>query len=177
MRVDLEKPLVFKDLDSFTPHISRLVFMLEYARQTTLDAVTDLEQEQLDVHVIPNGNSIGMLLAHIAAVEAWYQQVTFEGVTPSWDTPETRLGELGRAHIKGEPLESYLDTLAAVREKTLDEFAKRNDAWLHEEYPFTTWNDTPLNRYFQWFHVFEDEINHRGQIRLIRKMLESKPTA
>lgn len=29
---------------------------------------------------------------------------------------------------------------------------------------------TPTSNYFKWFHVFEDEINHRGQIRLIRKL-------
>jgi C-terminal processing protease CtpA/Prc len=27
------------------------------------------------------------------------------------------------------------------------------------------------NNYFCWFHVFEDEINHRGQIRLLAKQL------
>ena len=27
-----------------------------------------------------------------------------------------------------------------------------------------------LTTTFKWFHVFEDEINHRGQIRLIKKM-------
>lgn len=24
------------------------------------------------------------------------------------------------------------------------------------------------NNYFKWFHVFEDELNHRGQIRWLR---------
>ena len=26
--------------------------------------------------------------------------------------------------------------------------------------------DRPANNYFKWFHVFEDELNHRGQIRI-----------
>ena len=60
-----------------------------------------------------------------------------------------------------------------MRAKTLEEFAKRDDLWLEEEIPF--WG-TVGNRYFAWFHVFEDEINHRGQMRLIRKALPSLQT-
>lgn len=33
-----DRPFVFRDLDAFTPGISRLVFMLDYARRTTLNA-------------------------------------------------------------------------------------------------------------------------------------------
>ncbi|MFK9093966.1 hypothetical protein [Bacillus salipaludis] len=33
------------------------------------------------------------------------------------------------------------------------------------------WWDRPANNYFKWFHVFEDELSHRGQIRIIKKMM------
>ena len=81
----------------FTPHIGRLVSMMNYARATTLRAVKDLRLEQLDF--VPSGfkNSIGALL----------------------------------------------------------------------EFPFKA--QTPANHHWCWFHVFEDEISHRGQIRLIRQ--------
>ncbi|WQI98124.1 integrase, partial [Rossellomorea vietnamensis] len=26
--------------------------------------------------------------------------------------------------------------------------------------------------HFKWFHVFEDELNHRGQIRMIKKRMK-----
>ena len=39
----------------------------------------------------------------------------------------------------------------------------------NEETPF--WGGQPANNYFKWFHVFEDEINHRGQIRWLCKRL------
>jgi uncharacterized damage-inducible protein DinB len=29
----------------------------------------------------------------------------------------------------------------------------------------------PASNYFKWFHVFEDELNHRGQIRWLRRRL------
>ena len=165
----LEHPYLVKALDDFSPRIGELVVMMSYTRDTTLWAVHELTQEQLDAR--PHGvtNSIGMLLAHIAAVEAGYQAVTFGHGEETWDSPALALGEVGQRHIKNHDLSYYLDELAAVREKTLTEFARRDDDWLFEKTPF--WNDQPANNYFKWFHVFEDELNHRGQIRLIRKML------
>jgi hypothetical protein len=32
----------------------------------------------------------------------------------------------------------------------------------------------PANNHFKWFHVFEDEINHRGQIRWLRARLPTR---
>jgi uncharacterized damage-inducible protein DinB len=171
-----ERIYLIADQPGFTPEISSLVSMMNYARATTLDAVKDLSIEQLDEQPAGFNNSIAMLLEHFAAVEAWYQIRTFEGREANepielaqW-IPGLDLGEKGES-IRGKPLEHYLGQLAEVRAKTLAEFAKRDDAWLHQEFPW--WNNKPGNNYFCWFHVFEDEINHRGQIRLIRKNLTS----
>ena len=169
--MELEHPFLVQPLENFSPRISELVTMMSYTRTTTLWAVRKLSQEQLDAR--PNGltNSIGMLLAHIAAVEVGYAVDTFEEREYDWDSPALALGELGQQHIKGNNLSFYTDELARVRAKTLEEFAKREDDWLYAQTPF--WNNQPANNYFKWFHVFEDELNHRGQIRLIRKMLSS----
>ncbi len=162
-----------KDIPGFTPHIGRLVSMMNYARVTTLQAVKDLSIEQLDFVPAGFGNSIGALLEHFAAVEVWYQLHTFEQRDMN-ESEFTRWGaglDLGERiqELRGKPLEHYLEQLQTVRQKTFEEFATRDDAWLHLEFPF--WHDQPSNNYFCWFHVFEDEINHRGQIRLIRKNL------
>ena len=76
---------------------------------------------------------------------------------------------MGRQNIKGNELEHYLSRLAAVRTKTLSELSKRDAAWLYKEVPMNRGGH--LNAYWQWFHVLEDEVNHRGQIRLLKKML------
>ena len=165
----LERPYLVQPLDAFSPRIGELVVMMTYTRDVTLWVSRKLTQEQLDARPNGVGNSIGMLLAHIAAVEAWYQAYTFEGKEEPWEGPATVLGELGQQHIKGHELSYYVDELEAVRERTLQALAKRDDAWLYESTPF--WEGEPSNNYFKWFHVFEDELNHRGQIRLIRKML------
>jgi uncharacterized damage-inducible protein DinB len=164
-------------LAGFTPQIGRLVSMMNYARRTTLDEVEGLSVEHLDYLHDPNSNSIGALLLHIAAVEAWYQAATFgsrgtaASETEPWEAA-LDLGERSRREIKGNSIDYYLRILEEVRSKTLEELAKRDDQWLDEETPF--WDKQPANNYFKWFHVFEDEINHRGQIRWLRKRAVGK---
>jgi hypothetical protein len=57
------------DISGFTPQISRLVSMINYARHTTLSAVADLKVDQFDYLHDPQSNSIGALVLHIAAAE------------------------------------------------------------------------------------------------------------
>ena len=168
----IENPYAFTDLNGFTPHISRLVYMMNYARLTTLQAVKGLSQEELDAHLFEEGNSVGMLLEHMAAVEMHYQRDTLPEITHS-EARKARsssggLGERGRREVRGRDLPHYLDHLAEVRAKTLEALAQREDTWLQEG---TTWDIGWVNNHWKWFHVLEDEVNHRGQIRIIKKQL------
>ncbi len=163
-----DKPYVFRDLEGFSPHISRLVFMLDYARRNTLSSVQGLSVEQLDTQVMKQGNTVGMLLTHIAHVEETYQSVTFRGARPTGRSAENVLSDVGRKEIKGKELRYYREHLKTVRAETLVELQKRDDNWLYQEY--TPWpNGTPMNNFFCWFHVLEDELNHGGQIKILRK--------
>lgn len=162
------------DREGFTPQIARLVGMMDYVRQTTLDAVQGMSSQELDFIPPEQGNSAGMLLEHFAAVEVYYQALTFgthddpmQAVGDRW-LPGMALGTLGRETIRGQPLRHYLTQLAEIRADTLRQLRERDDAWLDE--PLPLWGQTS-NRHFMWFHVFEDELNHRGQIRLIHKYL------
>ncbi len=170
-----ESLFLIADIPGFTPQIGRLLSMMNYARFTTLRAVDDLSQEQLDFRLDADGNSIGALLLHFAAVEYAYQAFTFEQrdlneeELATWG-PALDLGKEGQQKIKGNDLAFYLDKLNEVRARTFELFATVDDDWLNATRdPF--WYNKPANHYFMWFHVFEDEINHRGQIRMIRKRL------
>lgn len=164
---------VIDKIDSLHPEFSKLVSMMNYARYTTMQAVEDLTMEELDYLYNEEANSIGMLLYHMAAVEFYYQIHTFEDREPTeaelerW-LPGLELEALGREKIKGNSIEFYIDTLQEVRSKTIETFQSLPDEWLFKTTNF--WYDKQANNYFKWFHVFEDEINHRGQIRLIKKM-------
>ena len=172
--MQLPPSLVIGPLDGFSPAMGRLVGMMAYARWTTLRAVESLTTAQLDHLHDDSSNSIGALLAHIASVEVAYQRVTFDGRCLSlpahdseWEIAVT-LGERAREALRDKPLEHYVDALEQVRAFTLAELAQRDDAWLDETSSF---GPREVNNYFQWFHVFEDEVSHRGQIRWLRHRL------
>ena len=166
--------LRIEPLPGFAPTIGRLVSMLAYSRVTLLAAVEGLSRTELDHLHDARSNSIGALLAHVAAVERWYQVLTFEDREPSAEesTPWSAaldLGDEGRRQLKGRELQSYLDTLDANRRATLAALAERADTWLEE--PLAA--SPAMNAHWAWFHVAEDEISHRGQIRWLRARLRS----
>ncbi len=165
-------PYLVGPLPGFAPTIGHLVSMMSYVRLTTLRAVEGLGVGELDHLLDGDANSIGMLLEHAACVEELYQERTlgmrFEGEAQLRRELGANLGQPAREAIRGRGLEVYLQRLAAVRTATLAELAKHDDTWLFEE---GRWGDDVSNNYFKWFHVLEDELNHRGQIRFIRRRL------
>jgi uncharacterized damage-inducible protein DinB len=159
----------------YSPTIGRLVTMLTYARSTTLAAVTGLSVAELDHLHDADSNSIGALLAHMTVVERSYQVLTFEertlspGEEEGWSAP-LKLGAAGRRSLRGQTLEHYLDGLAAARQVTLESLARRDDEWLERSVLVAP----RINAHWAWFHVAEDEINHRGQIRWLRARLPKR---
>ncbi|MET3656760.1 putative damage-inducible protein DinB [Sporosarcina psychrophila] len=156
---------------------SKLVSMMDYTRVTTIREIESLTVEELDFLYGEESNSIGMLLAHMISVEKAYQIFTFENRDITDDdsstlNPGLDLGNSARDQIKGNSIDFYLEQLAETRNKTIETFKTLKDEWLFEQMSF--WDGLPTNNYFKWFHVFEDELNHRGQIRIIKKMI-NKP--
>jgi uncharacterized damage-inducible protein DinB len=174
----VEKSLLrIEPLPGYSPAVGRLIGMLEYARATTLAAVEGLTQNELDHLHDDRSNSIGALLAHIAAVERSYHVLTFEdrALSPEenvqWGAA-LKLGPEGRRTLRGVPLPHYLERLATVRRGTLEGLALRDDAWLDQAVTAAP----GINRHWAWFHQAEDEISHRGQIRWLRARLPQRST-
>ena len=160
--------------EGFSPHVGTMFSMLSMMRHMILQPVKDLTVEQLDFLVDENANSIGAMLLHLAATETYYQLNTFENmqwgnwsdeVKKKWDIP-MKLGADGRSHIKGNPLDYYINALEETRQKTIEGFKRRDDAWLMKIDPDWGWNN-----YGKWFHVAEHESNHNGQIKWIKGRL------
>jgi len=84
------------------------------------------------------------------------------------------LGDAGRKTIKGHDREYYVGILHQVREKTLAEFRKRDDAWLLAIDKDWFWG--PANHLCKWFHVCEHEAHHTGQVALLRKRIPGVKT-
>ncbi|UOQ85251.1 mycothiol transferase [Gracilibacillus salinarum] len=97
-----------------------LTYVFLHARFTTLNTVKGLTVEQLDYLPIKEGNSIGALLLHMAAVEFGFQIELFDKRNPNKQESEEwgavyQLGELGRKKIKGNPLELYIEKMDYVK--------------------------------------------------------------
>jgi len=165
--------LVISESHGLPPRIGSLAAMLRYGRHTTLSEVRGLSQAELDHLQDPESNSIAALLHHIASVEWVYQLITFEGRDPTaaeraeWG-PALDLGEAGRTHLRGRPLDFYVDLLERVRAHTLEGLRHRDDAWLAVRHQRQS---GPVDHHWMWFHVLEDELNHRGQIRWLKRRL------
>ena len=161
----------------YSPQIGTLVSMMTWMRMVMLSSVKGMTQKDLDFLIDDNANSIGALLLHLAATDAFYHAITFGGISmkqlpeafkEKWGMP-MELGEPARKGIKGRDLDYYLNILHETREQTLAEFRKRDDNWLMTV--DKDWGWGPTNNYCKWFHVCEHESNHNGQIKFLKKRI------
>jgi hypothetical protein len=131
-------PNMLGPLPGYSPQIGAFVSQLTWMREMNgvLAATKKLSQPDLDYLFDKDANSIGALMLHLAATETYYQMNTFDGmkwdswsdeIKKKWD-PAMNLGDAGRATIKGHDREYYVNILHEVREKTLAEFRKKDDA-------------------------------------------------
>jgi uncharacterized damage-inducible protein DinB len=170
----------------YSPQIGTFVSQLTWMREQNgvLNYTKNLTQADLDYLFDANANTIGALMLHLAATEVYYGMNTFDGmkwgswsdeIKKKWDAAMD-LGDAGRKTIKGHDRDYYVGILHEVREKTLAEFRKKDDAW------FMTGNKDPdwgvANNLAKWFHVCEHESHHCGQIAMLAKRLPgAKPAA
>ncbi|HKP93231.1 MAG TPA: DinB family protein [Chthoniobacterales bacterium] len=161
----------------YSPQMGTLVSMLTWMRRVILMPVQGLTVAQLDYLHDEKANTIGALLLHLAAIERYYQLHTFgrkrwgdwdDAIKKRWDTA-ANLGEAARKEIKGNKLSYYLEALKEVRQQTLAELGKRDDAWLMQVIPNS--GPEPMNHYCAWFHVCEHESNHNGQVKWLKARL------
>lgn len=161
----------------YSPQIGTLVSQMAFMRWQVLNSVKGMSEKDLDFLLDEKANRIGALLLHLAAAETFYQVNTFDNLAPDkipdswkekWGMP-MELGEPARKGIVGHDLDYYLNILNETRQKTLEEFRKRDDAWLATV--DKSWGWGPTNNYCKWFHVTEHEANHNGQIKLLKSRL------
>jgi hypothetical protein len=181
---DTSSPNMLGPLPGYSPQIGTFVSLLTWMRERNgvLGSTEKLTQSDLDYLFDKDANTIGALMLHLAATETYYQMNTFDGmkwgawsdeIKKKWDAA-MNLGDAGRASIKGHDRDYYVSILHEVREKTLAEFRKKDDAWFLAA--DKTWGWGPTNNLCKWFHVCEHEAHHTGQIALLRKRLPGAKT-
>lgn len=152
--------------EGYTPNIGILVNMLDDLKNRITRRVQNANQEQTDFLLDDKANRVGAMIMHLAATEAIYQKLSFEGrefnqeEEEKWNTA-LNLGDKAREELKGKPIKHYLDLWDEVREKTLTTLKTKDDEWLA-----STMN-ARMNHHWAWFHVMEHQANHMGQIALL----------
>lgn len=159
----------------YSPQIGTLITMLNNLSTRVERTVSGLNPKETDHLLDEKANTIGALVMHLAAAEAYYQVFTFEGrqfneeEKKKWQVA-LDLGDKAREEFRGHDISYYLDIYKEVRKKTVEELAKRDDAWLAKTLP----DGDDFNNYFCWFHVMEHQSSHLGQILLLQKRLPQR---
>ena len=116
-------------------------------------------------------NSIGSILAHLAAAESLFQCMTFED--RQFNEQETeywkdvfQFKDCDRNQKRS--LDSYLEELDTIRQQTLAKMQELDDLWLESSKEIFGHSG---NIHYYWFHYLQDEVRHTGQITMMRKHL------
>ncbi len=162
------------------PQVGALLAMLEASRASTLSAVEGLSADALAYQVDKQANPISALLSHITAIEFAYYASTLATTPPTPDEwgrymPSIRLGPSAWEIARGRSLDELVGALNAVRARTVEALAAKPDSWLVETISMP-WLPTPATPLWAWYHVLEDELNHRGQIRFLRSRIPVSST-
>ena len=155
--------------------IDYLIGILEDARVTTLRRVVNVTLEELHWQFKPGWNTIGVLLSHMIANEHFFRIMYLEGrelskeESEQW-TPGQEMGKYIPQLITHEPLDNYFIQLQQSRALLLQGISPltKEDFWEKREGDY--------NLAWVLYHLAEDEVHHRGQISILRKLyaLENK---
>jgi uncharacterized damage-inducible protein DinB len=158
--------------------IQYLKGIMEDARATTLQRVESLTVEELDWQYAPGWNTIGALLSHIIAGENVFPIFFIEEreLTKEEELkllPGLNLGPNIPALICGKTIEQYKEELALSRQKMfghLDKLSREDFIKKREGYDPVTGHNLAWTLY----HQAEDEVHHRGQISILRKLYKQQ---
>jgi len=152
--------------------------ILRDTRTTTILSLKGLSVEELDWQYKEGWNTIGALLSHMVGIETYFRIEFVEGrkLTDEENercTPALDMGVHLPKLIIRQPVEDYIAQLTESRELMLDALTKLT----HEDFTrrIDDYDDeTGCNLAWVLYHMAEDEIYHRGQISMIRKLYKVK---
>jgi len=144
------------------------------ARVTTFKYLRDMREEELDWVPFKGWNSIAALLSHIIAIDKLFRIEFIEGrqltdLEKQEILPAVELGSYA-ANFKGQSVAYYLEQLQDAYHATRDAIINLPAGVLLKR-RFNDY-DKVKGSDLAWilFHSAEDEVHHRGQISIIRKL-------
>jgi uncharacterized damage-inducible protein DinB len=163
------------EFGKFSDHsVDYIQGILKDTRITTILTMKNISVHELNWQYKEGWNTIGALLSHIVAIENLFRIEYIEGrklseeESKKW-TPAIDMGEYLPQLINQLPLEHYIAQLtasgqlmlSALNNITYEDLIRKIDDYDAE---------TGCNLAWVLYHKAEDEIYHRGQISMIRKL-------
>jgi len=150
------------------------------ARALTIRYLKNLTEAELDWQPFEGWNSIADLLSHIIACDRYFriafiEERQFTELEKNEIMPAVELGKYAGS-FKGQSVTYYLEQLQITYEASRKAIAAMNPDLLLKR-RFNDY-DKVKGSDLAWilFHSAEDEIHHRGQISILRKLYkEMKP--
>jgi uncharacterized damage-inducible protein DinB len=156
--------------------IDFLIGVMIDARITTLQRVDDISTEELHWQFDAGWNTIGALLSHIIAAEYYFRIEFIEGRHLNEEEkkvimPGLEMGKFIPQLITTDSIDKYIERLAVSRAKMFTQIKQLNTIEFHKKrdgyHP-----ETGYNLAWALYHLAEDEVHHRGQITIIRKLYQ-----
>jgi uncharacterized damage-inducible protein DinB len=164
-------------LPGYEPEIGRWLWALQDTRDRTLQSLDGLADVDLDTKPPGADNTIGVLLYHIALIEAdWLYAEALDNrpIPPDIEALfplDARDEERHLSALQGVPLQEHLQRLQTVRDILLEEFKAMalEDFRRPRHFP-NQYDVTP-----EWVlhHLMQHEAEHRGQIQTLRVLMRT----
>lgn len=166
-----------------SPEAATFYAQLEDQTRILLGALRDITPAELQWQPERGMNTIGMLLAHNAAAEAWWAQFALVGgketdgteiLGISFDDDGLPLAAdaAAPAHLNGKPLAYYEDLLGRARAYFKAAAAALTDADMDREVTRPRDDGSQRIMSLRWvlYHMHEHFAGHRGQIQMLRHL-------
>lgn len=160
--------------------IEYLLAILEDARVTTIQSVENISTDELHWQFSEGWNTIGVLLSHSIGLSHYFRVYFIEEnkFTPEEKEaykPGIEMGKYIPELITDQPISFYIKALqdahqqlsAAIKMLNKEEIFRKRAGFDKE---------TGCNLAWVLYHAAEDEIHHRGQILLLRKLYKKQQT-
>jgi len=154
--------------------INYLLGIVEDARVTTIQRIQNISTNELHWQYSEGWNSIGALLSHCISLSHFFrvyyiQNQKFNEEEKKKYKPGLELGKYLPELITQQPVSFYIDALQdahqqfseAISTLSEEDFLEKREGYNKE---------TGCNLAWVLYHAAEDEVHHRGQISLLRKM-------
>lgn len=161
------------------PTVDYLIGILNDADFVTRWKTQDMTLDMLDYRYADGWNTVGALLSHIIAVKhviriKWLEKRELTADEEQWLAPGLKLGEYV-SQLKGKDIDTLHKEMREAHALLIEAAKKVTDAELQDVNEFETYQPvTGANLAWVLYHIAEDEIHHRGQITILKKLYLDK---